>query len=137
MSIKFALPAKESLVQVSIRVPEKMLTVISQLLEQGGYNRKQRSLWVREALNNLLARPDYTNLVAEEFITPGTTQQIPLSFTPHQLANIQEAIDIVDNEEGVKTDRSAILRTAIIQRILAENNTQLKPVGVAVQGSLL
>lgn len=137
MSTKFALPAKERLVQVSIRVPEKMLSAVAKLLEQGGYNRKQRSLWVREALTALLKRPDYANLVAEEFITPGTTQQIPLSFTDEQLMNIQQAIELVDNEEGVKTDRSAILRTAIIQRILAENNTQLKPIGFSSQNALL
>ena len=137
MSPKFALPIKKDLVQVSIRVPEKMLREIGKLLEKGGYNRKQRSLWVREALMALLARPDYASLVAEEFITPGTTQQIPLSFSSEQLASIQKAIKIVDSEEGVETDRSAILRTAIIQRMLADNNIQLKPMGLPVQTPLL
>ena len=137
MTNKFSLPVKEPFTQVSIRVPTRMLEEISKLLDKSGYNRKQRSLWVREALVSLLSRPDYANLVAEEFITPGTTQQIPLSFTRKQLDAAEEAIVNVASEEGVKTDRSAIVRTAIIQRILAENNSQLKPMGIPVQGALL
>ncbi len=138
MPAKFSPPKKETYTQIGIRVPTKMITAIGDKLKEGGYNSKQRSLWVREALDMLLARPDYANLVAEEFIMPGTTKQIPLNFTKDQLeTGIINAIDLVKTEEGVETDRSAVIRTAIIQRILADQNEQLMPIGIPSQQELI
>lgn len=137
MATKFAPPKKTVLNAVSMRIPKKMLVAMDSAIDKGDYNRKQRSLWVREAVDKLLLRPDAGELVAEEFITPGTTTQIPLSFTQQQIDAIQQLVAEMAEAEQVVLDRSSVIRTAIIQRIMAEQNAQLEPFGIPSQSPLL
>lgn len=119
--------------RTSLRVPVAMLKSMNQNMEASGFNRKQRSLWMQDAIKDLLARPDYTNLVAEEFITPGSTESIPVSLSDELTEAIAVAVAQVETVENIRKDRSCLIRTAITQRLMAESGMQLYPRGTPNQ----
>lgn len=134
---KFGLPVKSSSKTINFRAPKRMVTLIDGAMKTGGYNNKQRSRWISEAIDTLLLRPDYANLVAEEFITPGTTTPLSVTTDEQLVARVDEAVEVVMTDEGVVSDKSGVIRTAILHRILNEKNAQLAPTEVPQQTELL
>lgn len=125
---KFSPPArKKTSVKTSLRVPVNMLKRLHDEMAETGYNKKQRSTWIDQAVTMLLNRPDYPNLVAEEFIVPGSTESIPVSLSENSAEKLNDALNNVARTEEIKKDRSAIIRTAIIQRLLAQSGLQVSP----------
>jgi len=125
---KFTPPVKKrSGVKTSLRIPVNMLNRLHEEMATTGYNKKQRSTWIDEAITMLLQRPDYPNLVAEEFIVPGSTEAIPVSLNENSAEILSQALESVEQIEKIKKDRSAIIRTAIIQRLLAQSGMQVSP----------
>lgn len=125
---KFSLPkANTSVVRSSLRVPSNMLVRIEASMKSTGFNRKQRSKWLEETTRNFLLRSDAANLVAEEFIVPGSTESIPVMISVELDASIDKMVERVWSEEGARADRSAIFRTAITQQLMATNGMQLSP----------
>jgi len=102
-----------------------MLTQIEVEMKASRYNLKQRNLWVNEAILNLLSRIDYAALIAEEFMEAGSTTPIPVTLNDSINAKINVSLKHVEVEEGIVKDRSALLRTAIIQRLLTASGLQL------------
>ena len=125
---KFSLPkAADNSSRSSIRVPKNMLVKIDEVMEQSGYNRKQRSKWIEDITLSFLQRSDAPNLIAEEFIVPGSTEAIPVTLS-HTLDNhINSVLERVLQEEEIRKDRSAVIRTAITQNLLAKAGRQLSP----------
>jgi metal-responsive CopG/Arc/MetJ family transcriptional regulator len=104
-----------------------MLSRIDQAMLAADYNRKQRSKWIEEVTKKFLVRSDALNLIAEEFIVPGSTESIPVTISSSLDEQISNVIEQVWAEEKVRTDRSSIIRTAITQELLAIVGMQLSP----------
>jgi hypothetical protein len=112
-------------VSTSLRLPTMMLHRMMDIMQAQGYNKKQRMRWIAESLELLVQRNDVADLIAEEFILPGTTTQIPIKLSEAQSAQIDSALQKTRQEEQVEKDRSSVLRTAITQRIMAHQRMQL------------
>lgn len=125
---KFSLPkAADNSSRSSIRVPKSMLVKIDAAMEQSGYNRKQRSKWIEDITLTFLLRSDAPNLIAEEFIVPGSTEAIPVTLSNTLDEQINSVLERVLQEEEIRKDRSAVIRTAITQNLLASAGRQLSP----------
>lgn len=125
---KFSLPkASDKGTRSSIRIPRPMLEKIDAAMAQGNYNKKQRSRWIEDITHQFLQRSDAANLIAEEFIVPGSTEAIPVTLSTELDEKINQVLEQVIQEEGVRKDRSSLLRTAITQHLLALAGMQLSP----------
>jgi metal-responsive CopG/Arc/MetJ family transcriptional regulator len=125
---KFALPkANSGITRSSIRVPTNMLSRIDKTMMDAGFNRKQRSKWIEGITKQFLQRSDALNLIAEEFIVPGSTESIPVTISSGLDEQINKVIEQVWIEENIRSDRSSIIRTAITQELLASLGMQLSP----------
>jgi len=108
----------KSIKRIAVRIPLKMFSRIESNLLQSGYNKKQRLHWFEDILKELFERENYHNLIAEEFIEAGTTKIINLSVTDETFQIIKRTVKEVEEKEKTTTDRSSIIRTAILQRLL-------------------
>lgn len=125
---KFTPPQKsKGPVRTTLRIPTGMLTKMDQVMQSEGYNKKQRSLWIGEAIANLIGRGDFPGLVAEEFIVPGSTKSIPIALSEEIVREINDSLNRIEEEEETRKDRSALIRTSIIQRIMSQQGMQLSP----------
>lgn len=120
-------PKSRGPVRTTLRIPAGMLTKLDQVMAAEGYNKKQRSVWISEAVANLIARNDFPGLVAEEFIVPGSTKSIPIAMSEDLVRDMATSLLRIEEEENTRKDRSALIRTAIIQRIMAQQGMQLSP----------
>ncbi|MBU3071348.1 hypothetical protein KOI40_16095 [Aestuariicella sp. G3-2] len=125
---KFTPPQKnKGPIRTTLRIPTGMLNKMDQVMLTEGYNKKQRSLWIGEAIENLIERGDFPGLVAEEFIVPGSTKSIPIALSEDIVRSINDSLNRIEEEEDTRKDRSALIRTAIIQRIMSQQGMQLSP----------
>lgn len=112
--------------RIAVRIPVKMFSKIESNLLSSGYNKKQRLFWFEDILKELFERENYHNLISEEFIEAGTTKIINLSITEETFKLVDNTVKEVEEKEQIKTDRSSIIRTAILQRLLKDT---IKKVG--------
>lgn len=125
---KFGLPKpQEGASRSSLRIPKAMLDAVDISMARSGYNKKQRSKWIEDIATQFLARSDAANLIAEEFIVPGSTGSIPVTISANLDQLINKVLEQVQLEEGIRKDRSAALRTAITQQLLLDSRMQLSP----------
>jgi hypothetical protein len=117
--------AIQSKKRMSVRVPLAMIARIEENLLASGYNKKQRYFWFEDILNELFTGPDYHNLIAEEFITAGTTKVVTLSISTETYKRVESTVTEVLDIEKYNTDKSSVIRTAIIQRLLKSNRQHL------------
>jgi hypothetical protein len=112
-------PTKQNNVKrMSVRIPLGMIPRIEINLLASGYNKKQRYFWFEDVIKELFSTPDYHNLIAEEFITAGTTKVVTLSISTETYKKVEATVGEVLAIEKYNTDKSSIIRTAIIQRLL-------------------
>jgi metal-responsive CopG/Arc/MetJ family transcriptional regulator len=104
-----------------------MLPRIEETMASSPYNRKQRSKWIADITEQFLQRSDAPNLIAEEFIVPGSTVSIPVTLSTALDQKINYMIERVLVEEGGRADRSSVIRTAITQQLMAHLGMQLSP----------
>jgi hypothetical protein len=102
-----------------------MLEKLEADMNSNGYNSKQRNTWIVEALTSLLCRKDCPALIAEEFMIAGSSKQIPLKVEKTVNILMDDTLIKTQDEMGIEKDRSAVIRTAITQRILASNGRQI------------
>ena len=114
-------PAK----RMAVRVPIKMIPKIEENLLDSGYNKKQRLFWFEDILKELFEKENFYNLIAEEFIEAGTTKIINLSISTDTFKRVSDTVKIVEEKENTKTDRSSVIRTAILQRLLKTSGQHL------------
>lgn len=124
--VKFKAPVtKEKLKRTSIRLPKAMVNKIDEDMVFLGFNKKQRSLWFSKVLTDFFEIEDYTHLVAEEFIVPGTTQPVAINIELDLLNKIDNAVSETKAIENEECDRSSVIRTAILQRLLKADGLQI------------
>ena len=104
--------------RIAVRVPIRMISKIEGDIFDSGYNKKQRLNWFEDILKELFQKDDYHNLIAEEFIEAGTTKIINLSITVDTFKVVNDTVKEVEEQEKTKTDRSSVIRTAILQRLI-------------------
>tara|TARA_R110000868_G_scaffold395419_1_gene667073 strand:- start:905 stop:1291 length:387 start_codon:yes stop_codon:yes gene_type:complete len=110
----------------TVRLPTAMIPRIALDMEKSGFNKKQQSKWLNQALNELFNIPDYTDLIAEEFISAGTTKPITISLPIVTEKKIIDATKAVLDIEKIEKDKSAVIRVAIIQRLLKTEGKALR-----------
>lgn len=115
-------PEKEVVKRMSLRVPKGMIPDIEKDVSASGYNKKERTLWFEEILKEFFEIENYLELVAEEYIKAGTTKTISLIVNIDTFEKIKETVKLVNEVENEKTDRSSVIRTAIIQRLMKSVN---------------
>lgn len=106
-----------------------MVVKIDEDMVKLGFNKKQRSNWFAKVLNELFENDNYPQLVAEEFIVPGTTQPVAINIDLALLEKIDNAVSKTKELEQEDCDRSSVIRTAILQRLLQASGMQLNEVG--------
>jgi len=111
--------------RMAVRVPVRMISKIEDNILDSGYNKKQRLFWFEDILKELFEKEDYHNLIAEEFIEAGTTKIVNLSITVDTFKIVNDTVKEVEEKENTNTDRSSIIRTAILQRLIKANSKQL------------
>jgi len=114
----------KSVKRMAVRVPIRMISKIEENLLDSGYNKKQRLSWFEDILRELFESKNYHNLIAEEFIEAGTTKIINLSITTETFKRVSNTVKVVEKREDIKTDRSSVIRTAILQRLLKASGKQ-------------
>ena len=111
--------------RMAVRVPIRMISKIEDNLLDSGYNKKQRLSWFEDILKELFEKENYHNLIAEEFIEAGTTKIVNLSITADTFKMVNDTVKYVEEKEDTKTDRSSVIRTAILQRLLKASGQHL------------
>ncbi|MEY8216023.1 MAG: hypothetical protein RPR97_16255, partial [Colwellia sp.] len=86
---------------------------------------KQRLFWFEDILKELFEKENFYNLIAEEFIEAGTTKIINLSISTDTFKIVGDTVKVVEEKENTKTDRSSVIRTAILQRLLKTSGQHL------------
>mgnify|MGYP000367010067 CR=1 FL=1 len=115
-------PENETVKRMSLRVPKGMIPDIEKNVSDSGYNKKQRTLWFEDILKEFFEIENYLDLVAEEYIKAGTTKTISLIVSLENFEKIKDTVKLVNEVENEDTDRSSVIRTAILQRLLKSVN---------------
>lgn len=111
---------KSSRKRISLRLPEKQLSLILQSMKKNGYGSKERSKWIEEAISGLLELAEYWDLVAENFTESGGSVSIPITLEGDIYLGLEESIDTCKRENIQRVDKSAVVRAAITQRLITE-----------------
>jgi hypothetical protein len=111
-------PKNETVQRMSLRVPKGMIVDIEKNVSDSGYNKKQRRLWFEDIFKELFETENYLSLVAEEYIKAGTTKTISMMVSLDTFEKIKETVKLVKDTESEETDRSSVIRTAILQRLM-------------------
>jgi hypothetical protein len=90
-----------------------------------GWLMKRRSSWIANACEQLLAHPDCEALIREEFYD-GKTVTLPLSIDSNIVAKLNAVAERMTAPDRI-FDRSAVIRTAITQAVLAAHGRQFIP----------
>lgn len=105
--------------RVSFAVPKSLQDELRLKVITGGYGMRGKSLWVSEAVEQLLSIPKYPELVSFNDEMHGLNKVETISLDKKIQLDLEKAVLNVRKEyptiEGVK---SRIFRTAIVQRII-------------------
>lgn len=107
--------------RISVRVPQAMLEDVKKVMANEGVNQRFRSRWIADTIIRLVTMPNYLQIISEEWIDPGKNKVIQVSLE----ADAIEALYTItkelkeDSEQQKKDLHSTIVRTSIIQAILA------------------
>jgi len=106
---------------VTFRIQEDYRKALRIAYEQT-YGKRGKSRWICEAIENLLKKEDFIELVQLD-ITPANLCQYPEQFTATQtIRNLLDKKIIECRRECPQLEgvQSAIIRTAVIQRLLRQ-----------------
>ena len=106
-------------IRLSYCLPEAILVDIKSSMMQQGYDLKGKSKWISEAVHQLLAMPNFSDLVMINNQMDGFEKIDSISIELNLKEQLDKAILEIRKQfpiiEGVQ---SKILRTAIVQRLL-------------------
>jgi hypothetical protein len=106
-------------IRLSYCLPEGILVDIKNAMVQQGYDLRGKSKWISEAIHQLLAMPNYSDLVMINDQMDGFEKMDSVSIDVDLKEKLDKAILVIRTQfpiiEGVQ---SKILRTAIVQRLL-------------------
>lgn len=124
----FSPPALKGLrARTSFRAPKGMIETLAQHFKENNISIKKRSAWISAATEALLARPDCCDIVAEEFMDYGNSEQIPLTITEDLLCSTDRMAEVISVELNEQIERSSIIRAAITQKILIDSGRAINP----------
>lgn len=107
--------------RVSLRLPVQMLTELDACIRAEGKNKKQRSAYISEAIGELKSSNHYKGLVPENWLGRGDNTSIQITLNQEAETALNEIETILTKISPSETElASAIIRTAIIQKILKE-----------------
>lgn len=112
---------KSQLKKISVRVPKTNIAKINKDIELSKYNKKQKTLWIEDVLNDFFDISNYTEMVSIEFIKAGTTHLVYFNLSDEILKKIDHIVTEVKENEKTETDRSSIIRSSITQRLLSSD----------------
>ena len=106
-------------VKIAFVLPEGMQRDLKEKIVKDGYDLKEKSLWVSEAIENLLKLKSYADLVKLNDEMNGFEKMESVVVARHLKSQINDAvIDIRKVYPALEGVQSRILRTAIMQRLL-------------------
>lgn len=108
--------------RISLRLPVQMLNELNNCMEAVGKNKKERSHYISQAIIELEATGHFEGLVAENWLERGDNCSIQISLNQEAELALNTIEKVCNKKQESKTDLiSAIVRTAIIQKILSED----------------
>lgn len=111
----------EKKTRTSLRLPAVAIEMIKRSMLKHGYGSRERSRWISEAVEQLVNKNDFWDLVAEEFMDNGENEVIPLTLEYRISSLINNAeVEVKEGSGNQVVDRSIILRAAISQRLITE-----------------
>ena len=120
---KFTPPPRSTLVRSSIRLPVGMKEAMEQTMLAQAWSLKRRSNWIGAACAALLDNTDHEELIREEFYD-GRTVAMPLALDSELVSRLTAVADRMTTPQRT-IDRSAIIRTAITQAVLAASGRRV------------
>jgi hypothetical protein len=120
MSEKKTKPLKlaSNIKKVTVKMPGELKKILPQKILGDGYNMRQKSKWVVEAVESLICKKDWEGALLSETITKPDSQDV--FSVPVELVNQinMEAARITMNQPHLKANQSSIIRAAINRRLL-------------------
>lgn len=104
--------------KVTVKMPAELKKSLPQKILGDGYNMRQKSKWVVEAVESLIGKTDWEGALLSETITKPDSQDV--FSVPVELVNQinMEAARITMNQPHLKANQSSIIRAAINRRLL-------------------
>lgn len=121
MAKAFAPPRSTQTARRTVRVPVRMIEDLRTHMQSNHYPTRKQSRWIEEAIIQLLDAEFFPELVAEDFVAPGTNRPIRVSLNGRTEDRLVAGIKRVETEENVSDVQSKLIRTAIRHRLLNDN----------------
>ena len=115
--------------RLTVRLPIDMIDEVKRDMEKHEYGRRQQSRWISEAIDRLLTMDYFPELVAEDYIADGRNKPVRISVPGTTSAGIDRAVPRVRRELKTEEVISKLVRTAIIQRLIATEISEGGDVG--------
>lgn len=106
-------------VKISFALPERMHREMLENIIAEGYSLREKSLWVTEAINNLLSNDSFTTFVSINDDLDGLDKVETINVPKELKDRISEAVIKVRQKDlSLEGIQSRIIRASILQRIL-------------------
>lgn len=105
--------------RISVRLPKKMLSELDDKLASDGFNKKQRSTWVSDAICRLSTKPLFNDYVLENWMDNGNNISTQFTLTQEACNKLEFIRETLTAEDLANTElKSAVVRTSIIHKFL-------------------
>ncbi len=107
-----------SIKKVTVKMPSYLKQELPTRIIQDGYNMREKSKWVVEAIYSLLANKDWEGALLSEIVNKPDTHDV--FSVPSDLVNemMREAGRVSMAKPGLNANQSTIIRAAINRRML-------------------
>lgn len=100
--------------RASIRVPEKMLEEINEVLERDGKSSYQKGKWISQAIQDLFNEEDYIELIKEEWLDRKNNIPLQVTLTKEAEDTLEKIVSELKEDGSSRKDHlSATIRVAI------------------------
>lgn len=104
--------------KVTVKMPRHLKSRLPAQILADGYNMRQKSLWIVEAVRALLGKPNWEGALVSEMVVKPDAQDV-LSFPTDVVAQInREARRVALANPSLNANQSTIIRAAINRRLL-------------------
>lgn len=104
--------------KVTVKMPKKLKEALPGLVLSHGYNMRQKSKWVAEAVESLLSRPGWEGALLSEVIAIPDAQDV-FSLPENVMTLITtEARRVTIENPSLNANQSTIVRAAINRRLM-------------------
>ena len=104
--------------KIAVRMPKYMRDEISKKMVDEGYNFRQKSKWVSEAVEYMISRPDWEGaLMSQSNVDSEIQDVVTFPIELYEMVN-QEVRRLISSKPFLNPSQSAIIRTAIQRRCM-------------------